>query len=460
MTDPVPGRAPAQLTIRKRALFVTLVLLGLYGIGELAAWTAFLVVDARPFSFARLHRRQDLLRFEVTDVDNAGDPVMTRANCRTVALHPYLGYVTDPHLAAQDGRFPFAVNRFGFSDAGDPFHERGDDRVIIGVVGGSVAMGFSIGGLPAMERELRKSPHFAEKQFVYVRAAMGGYKQPQQLMTLNYLLALGAKIDLLINIDGFNEIALHRVENQSRDVAMIYPRSWALMVEKIPDPISRTLICEIAHRREERKSWARLFSKASFRHSIMLNLLWRARDGFLERSLVSAQQRLAAHRPEEALPYAAVGPGNPPKSEMAQFEDQADLWKRCSTQLHHLCQANNATYFHFLQPNQYVDGSKEMTTQERRRALTDKAYADAVTKGYPLLATRGRELAAEGIAFADLTTIFEDRGDTIYIDSCCHFNQTGTEILGTAIGKFILDHLGESQPDRSPSSSPPPTLAN
>jgi hypothetical protein len=38
--------------------------------------------------------------------------------------------------------------------------------------------------------------------------AQGAAKQPQQLMKLAYLLAIGQQVDLVINVDGFNEFAL------------------------------------------------------------------------------------------------------------------------------------------------------------------------------------------------------------------------------------------------------------
>lgn len=36
----------------------------------------------------------------------------------------------------------------------------------------------------------------------------GGWKQPQQLLALNYFLSLGQRFDVIVNLDGFNEIAL------------------------------------------------------------------------------------------------------------------------------------------------------------------------------------------------------------------------------------------------------------
>ena len=48
--------------------------------------------------------------------------------------------------------------------------------------------------------------------------AHGGWKQPQQLLALSWILALGGELDVLINVDGFNEVALDGVENAERGV--------------------------------------------------------------------------------------------------------------------------------------------------------------------------------------------------------------------------------------------------
>ena len=42
---------------------------------------------------------------------------------------------------------------------------------------------------------------------MFVNLALFGYKQPQQLTTLAYLMSIGGQFDLVLNIDGFNEVA-------------------------------------------------------------------------------------------------------------------------------------------------------------------------------------------------------------------------------------------------------------
>ena len=42
----------------------------------------------------------------------------------------------------------------------------------------------------------------------------GGYKQPQQLAALSEALLLGVPLDVVVNIDGYNEVALGKSDAQ------------------------------------------------------------------------------------------------------------------------------------------------------------------------------------------------------------------------------------------------------
>lgn len=68
-------------------------------------------------------------------------------------------------------------------------------------------------------------------------------------------------------------------------------------------------------------------------------------------------------------------------------------------------------------------------------------YAPGAILGYPLLIEGGRELQREGVRFLDLTPLFEDVDETIYVDNCCHMNMLGNQIIGRAIGQFVLSHM-------------------
>jgi hypothetical protein len=106
-----------------------------------------------------------------------------------------------------------------------------------------------------------------------------------------------------------------------------------------------------------------------------------------------------------------------------------------------VCRANGIAYYHFLQPNQHLPGTKRIGQEESRRALwgAHRLYRSAVRRGYPRLIAEGKELARSGVRFHDLTTIFADHPEPLYIDNCCHVSPEGYRIIAKAIGKTIVN---------------------
>jgi len=64
-----------------------------------------------------------------------------------------------------------------------------------------------------------------------------------------------------------------------------------------------------------------------------------------------------------------------------------------------------------------------------------------ITLGYPVLRRLGKEMREAGVAFTDLTGIFDRLNGKPYHDSCCHMNALGNEIMGKRIGEIILQDI-------------------
>ena len=95
---------------------------------------------------------------------------------------------------------------------------------------------------------------------------------------------------------------------------------------------------------------------------------------------------------------------------------------------------------HFLQPNQYLPGSKPLMTGEEKWKVFHENYVgrNAVEHGYPLLQQAGQDLTAEGIEFHDLTQLFQETSETTYRDECCHLNETGNAMLAKRIAEALI----------------------
>ena len=108
----------------------------------------------------------------------------------------------------------------------------------------------------------------------------------------------------------------------------------------------------------------------------------------------------------------------------------AQFWRRTSEFMHDVAIANNIKYYHFLQPNQYVEGSKPMTEEEKKIAFIEgHPYAEGAKLGYPHLISEGVKLHDSAVAFYDLTKMFVDNSEILYFDACCHFNTKGYDYI-------------------------------
>jgi hypothetical protein len=405
----------------------------LVGLLELGSLLTYRVLFGTPFSYRQVRReRHQLFRSRPA---GEGQPGQGRASIYT--LHPYLGYTFDP-----EGTGPllqkYPVTKYGFCDKGPPVHKRSPDKVIIGVVGGSVASIFAEEGAASLTRALRAGPGYAGKDVVLVNLAIYAYKQPQQVMALNYALALGAEFDVLLNIDGFNEVAFYPPDNAPLGVFPLFPNRWPQFVQDVPDPEARLLAGEVAYLERQRVKWAGLF-RAPLGLSVTLNLLWKLRDRALEADggrCACALQKVPPARQR----YCAVGPGRTWADEGEMYGQLAGAWKRCSVQLDRVCRAYGIRYYHFLQPNQYLPGSKPMGDEERRVAFLESTVVKApVEQGYPLLRKEGATLPTLGVRYRDLTQLFAGRTEVLYRDNCCHVNQAGNEVLAEAVAGALLE---------------------
>lgn len=334
-------------------------------------------------------------------------------------LHPYFGFSRDPDRNA-------GMTPHGFpSYHKEQICEKSFDELNIAVFGGSFAKEVYF----LSNEQLKKCFSSGNRKVQIFNFSIGGYKQPQQLMVLNYLLAIGAQFDVVINIDGFNEVALPYVENVQHGVSPYYPRNWIHRAKGISDPLILGLIGKIEILKDGKRDWANLFKRLKLYRSPSLSLIWRFGDNRLNSSISDTRLRLKSILHEEQG-FKVQGPEYKLISMENMYKDLADIWMRSSLSMHFLCKTRNIKYFHFLQPNQYVPGSKILSFKEKKIAyLHDHPYKEGVEKGYPELRKRGRILMENNVHFFDLTDIFRENDTTFYKDTCCHLNEQGYQII-------------------------------
>ena len=253
------------------------------------------------------------------------------------------------------------------------------------------------------------------------------------------MLSLEAEFDILINIDGFNEVALPIAENVPNNVAPIFPRSWHVKIARIQNPNVTKLIGHTVHLKIEQQQRARFFSRFPLRYSLVAILVWKNGHDATSEEIVADYERLN-RLVRDDISHGAAGPE-------FEFADRAQLnrhcvllWSRSSVLLNQLCEANGIAYYHFLQPNQYVPDAKPMSYTEKTIALNpENPYRRPALDCYPLLIAEGKNLSAQGVRFNDLTDVFADHPESLYVDDCCHFSKQGDSILAKRIASVIRE---------------------
>ena len=351
-------------------------------------------------------------------------------------LHPFLGFVRKPNpggVNTVNRRVVDApVNDYGFFGPPPPFEDDPETTTVV-LTGGSVATELYLYGRQALAERFEE---LGAGRVEIISLALGGMKQPQQLMALNWFLALGSKFDVVVNLDGFNELVLAFEQAEHLDVFPAYPSRWRILAAQRVSLGGAEVMGRISDLRRRRERLRRIFSGPVARDSSLSLATWHAVGIRFDARAATLDAELAA----------ALGSGNaqelgPPyqaESRRDLFEDAAAVWSRSSSQMWQVARANRIGYLHFLQPSQYVRDSKKLTERERKVAFRESTASSlAVRAGYPLLQSAGRRMRAKGVPFQDLTGVFRDVVDSVYRDQCCHLSDRGYEILARHIAEGI-----------------------
>lgn len=420
------------LSRRRLWLFRGFVIGGCLMLGELLAWVwlLFVLPGSSP---AALRVRQEQTASGATSSSGAAE-----------TIHPFLGWVHNPQLAVPetiDGRSA-NTNALGFRDNGPSVWKRSPDELIIGITGGSVAWRFSWEAESRLRELLAEVPELSARRLRIVRLALPGYKQPQQLFSLSYVLALGGEFDAIINLDGFNDGVLAVLENARQGTSIAYPRSWHARSLVMTDPRQSSEAWQLLSLRAARQARARAALDSPLRVFGLFQLIWLARDESAQRQLLDLAGSVSGTRRDSFVHH-----GPAPPAEDQAITDAVELWGRCSEQLAALCQANGIAYLHCLQPSQYLSGTKTFTQTERELCLTpEQPHAVLAVTIFPRLRSRGKKLAESGVNFLDFTGLFQNSEETLYADPWCHVTADGSRLFADALAPALIQQLKKHQP--------------
>ena len=342
-----------------------------------------------------------------------------KSNFKTIFPHPFFGFgIRDNYnYSKKFNNEPLFVNDINKINL--------DDKIKILILGGSVATHLSLNNSDDKYNYNNKlinhkdifektiNSYFSTDKFIVINAAIGGGKQPQQLFKLYYLDLINFKFDIIINLDGFNELALPLSENYQINDHLIYPRNFSRLVSTfnsnfdcvndINKRTKRFLLFPILELYDLYKIRNCHFSlegenkNTGTRFSNMTN--FKKRD--LEKS----------------------------------FEHVKEVWENSSEKINDFSKLKNIFYIHVIQPNQYLKDSKKLTNKEIE-LLNYSKYGDIISKFYYSFNFENLKIKNK----LDLKYIFKYNNNEIYRDYCCHLNNYGMHLISKEIvKKFELE---------------------
>jgi hypothetical protein len=410
-------------------------------------------------------RRAVTLAMQGGDSEDSNEPLASAVS-PTVGgvLHPYLGFsqrtgvviADQAALAAIFRDSPYGRPRWnvlkanvqGFVSPIDDYRTVDPAKTTIAVFGGSVAEAFASVASAVFKTDFARPLGIDEESVEILNFGKGGYKQPQPTIALLQALLSGIDLDVVVEIDGFNEAAMGGMDCAG-DYDPLFPSAnhyLSLLGVVVRDASTQALEAAVAIRRLRERS-------RNLRASLRANPLRGLETVKALYGVLSARaERAAVMIESDAQNDAARGLGRTlPVANLARTRDApgtscektiADLWVGSSLAMATLARERRIPYVHVLQPNQYVGDTKPLSDEERATAWQpDGRWARAAAAGYPFLRARSAELLAAGVEFHDLTQLFAGHTETLYVDPCCHYNLRGNQLLVQAIAPLVAHGL-------------------
>ena len=279
----------------------------------------------------------------------------------------------------------------------------------------------------------------------------GGYKQPQQLLILNYFLALGQELDLVLNIDGFNEVALSNLNNKAQNELGMPSVQHLQPLTGLASNVSPEVMSAIVQINDNKKQLKAGIDKLQTCQLALCHAVTSLRVKQLVNNYQQAIVKYDAQVKNSNADTANSGIVYVPKADSvlpdrAAFDKMASMWYESSIGMNQILSSRKIKYFHFIQPNQYYPTKRAFTAKEKEIAINKESpYIEGVKKGYPVLLSKVDDLQKARVNVFSAVNILDNTKETVYKDACCHYNSVGEEVLANYISSSIIKVVRESK---------------
>lgn len=387
------------MIIKKKSLFYCLLIFFLFfGINAISFFSILIITDKNIYT-------EEYKKFKKR---------FRKSGFKTIYPHPYFGFGVVSNYSNSDSLInePLFVN--------DINNDQSANKIKILILGGSVAKHLTqnttsdkinFKSITINEKDIFQktiNEYFSSDKFVVFNASIDGGKQPQQLFKLYYLDLLGYNFDIVINLDGFNELALSLSENYELNDHLIYPRNYSRLISKF----NSNFDCVKELNKKVRR----------FLYLPILEFY----DLFFIRNChfkIEGQNQNSGTRFSEMTTFKKMNFND-------AFLISKKIWKNSSEKTYEFLNKKNIIYIHALQPNLYLENSKLLT--EKEQILKNyKKYGDVIQKYYINFSSNDIDVKNK----IDLKFLFKNNNEELYRDYCCHLNNKGLHLISLEIIK-------------------------
>jgi len=305
-----------------------------------------------------------------------------------------------------------------------------------------VAAWFCQVGTDRLVSRLAEAPSFRGREIVPLCFAHEGYKQPQQLLVLSYFLSIGQELDLVVNIDGFNEVALSRLNDaRGSDISMpsvMHMDPLAALLDQ--SSLTADKVESLARIQGYRRRVNAAAARANAARSAAMYFVYSRLHAVLDRQYQAEVRRFDALPAGPGTSMIRVTPKLRTREGAALWQDIARGWQQSSLLMQQMLAARGARYVHVLQPNQYFTTRPFAAGEAGVALLAESPFKPGAEQGYPELerVAASGALAKAGVTFVDGVHLFDAERAAVYIDNCCHYTRRGYEILADAIARALM----------------------
>lgn len=311
------------------------------------------------------------------------------------------------------------------------------------VMGGSVAMLLADYLIKHPLPEWVEAAKQQGGRLVVLNYAHATYKQPQQVGRLSYLLSFGYQPDVVLEVDGFNEVALALENAIDSQVNPLYPSApnWGgvLPNQSINNYDYARIAGGMLIRRADTLAQVQRAAKLGLLNSAIVSY-WLEFQVKHTLSAINAGRieffNLWANQSPTKINRELRGPDYDPDPRKI-LDLCVEAWRQGSISMQALCQARGIRYVQMLQPTLFDQGSKRLDESEIKIKPPSLSWGEGPRRGYPLLRQVGTTLAARGIDFIDASLCLAEISEPLYYDSC-HMVDRGNELWLAAVGDRLI----------------------